>query len=254
MSITRRTRSTGGAAATGASTSASATGASATGASTTDASTGAAATGASTGAAAAGAVTTGTSLGAATAGASTGATTTGAAGASAGAGASEAEAAGAAAAGSAGVSSTSQPASTADASLASASVVPVLAAAWSFVALSWSFFMGSAARIIAKPGPPSAGDWPDRVMPAVEPPFSTAGAAPPVRAASLSHDRAAQWVVIGPVVMTSKSLPRICLSVLMAPSFQLGLGEPVRYQELPLSARNIPYFLSAVRMTCICLE
>jgi len=138
--------------------------------------------------------------------------------------------------------------------LASASVVPVLAFAWSFVALSWSFFMGSAARIIAKPGAPSAGDWPERVPPAVEKPFSTAGGASPERVASVGCDRAAQLVVIGPVATTSKSLPRICLSVPMVLSFQLGLGEPVRYQELPLSARNIPYFLSAVRMTCIGLE
>jgi hypothetical protein len=52
--------------------------------------------------------------------------------------------------------------------------MPVLAVAWPLVALSWSFVMGSAARIIAKPGPPSAGDWPDRAMPVVALHFSMA--------------------------------------------------------------------------------
>src|SRR5205085_12554318 len=47
----------------------------------------------------------------------------------------------------------------------------------------------------------------------------------------------------------SKSLPLICESVARFESLQLGSGAPEMNQFEPLSATNMPYFLSAVRIT-----
>ena len=44
--------------------------------------------------------------------------------------------------------------------------------------------------------------------------------------------------------------PRICFSVLRALSFHRGSGAPEMNQSAPLSARNMPYFLSARIITC----
>src|SRR3954468_19116318 len=66
-----------------------------------------------------------------------------------------------------------------------------------------------------------------------------------------SARRGPHLVVTGPVVIASKSLPWTFFRVLMSLSFQAAFGEPERNQEPPLSARNIPYVFSALRMTCI---
>ena len=56
-------------------------------------------------------------------------------------------------------------------------------------------------------------------------------------------------VVTGPIFTTSRSLPFTFFSVLIASLSQRGSGAPVMNQSLPLSARIMPYFLRAVRIT-----
>jgi hypothetical protein len=55
--------------------------------------------------------------------------------------------------------------------------------------------------------------------------------------------------VTAPTASTSKSLPLIPRIVASESSFHRASGAPLRKNALPLSARYIPYFLSAVRIT-----
>lgn len=67
--------------------------------------------------------------------------------------------------------------------------------------------------------------------------------------------RAARYCVTTvPILTTSKSEPLMPFRVFSSESFQRGSGAPLTYQLLPLSARIIPYFFSARRMTCIAGE
>ena len=65
---------------------------------------------------------------------------------------------------------------------------------------------------------------------------------------ALDIDR--QGVTMPSMRTTSNAVLGTVLSVPSRSSSQRGSGAPLMYQPLPLSAMNIPYVLSAVRMTC----
>src|SRR5207249_4799526 len=58
------------------------------------------------------------------------------------------------------------------------------------------------------------------------------------------------FVVIGPCLITSKSDPLMLRILARSSSGQRVSGAPEMYQFDPLSATIIPYFLSAVNITC----